>query len=662
MKRCPECRRDYTDETLNFCLDDGSPLVEGPASRDNAATAILSVHETEPATLSLPQESVDKPAAKTPSKKYLLIALAAVVVSVAGVAVYLYAKGEKPATEHFKNIKLDRITTEGAVESVAISPDGKYIAYSLEESGKRSMWTKHLGTESRVQIVPAVESISMFASAFSPDGGYVYYTRQDDQNPKGALYAVPVLGGTSRKIVSDVSQPVALSRDGKQIVFGRYKLKDSDDHLMIVNSDGSNERTLATVKEPDYLQGAAASWSPDGKMIAVGYGSEIPSDSGRSNVYKMSVAVVSVEGSDFKLISNERWGTVGRVAWLPDQSGLIFVAGEKRTGSKQIWKCHYPSGEVSRVTNDLNSYDYDSLSMTSDGSAMVAVQKHPSSQIWVVPDGDTNRSRPIATRKNVQDGRQGIGWTPSGQIVYDSGAGSNSSIWMMNSDGSGAAQQLTDGNTDDFAPEVSPDGQSVIFGSTRNGFQVWRIDIDGGNPKQMTYSTGTPTFSYSPDGRWIVSNPYVGGIFKIPADGGDAIPVVPKGPLVYPQVSPDGELVAYLSTDENTKRPKIFIVKFETGEFVSSFDLPVSTATSFSESLSFRGFHWSPDGKSIDYVDTIGGVSNLWRRSLNGGAAQQITDFKTDRIYTFAFSRDGKTLALSRGSDTPDAVLITDLK
>lgn len=41
MKRCPECRRDYTDETLNFCLDDGSALLDGPASMDEPATAVL---------------------------------------------------------------------------------------------------------------------------------------------------------------------------------------------------------------------------------------------------------------------------------------------------------------------------------------------------------------------------------------------------------------------------------------------------------------------------------------------------------------------------------------------------------------------------------------------------------------------------------------------
>ncbi len=42
MKRCPECRRNYYDDTLSFCLDDGTALLEGPASIDEPATAILS--------------------------------------------------------------------------------------------------------------------------------------------------------------------------------------------------------------------------------------------------------------------------------------------------------------------------------------------------------------------------------------------------------------------------------------------------------------------------------------------------------------------------------------------------------------------------------------------------------------------------------------------
>jgi len=42
MKRCPKCRRDYYDETLLYCLDDGNALLDGPASVDEPATAIFS--------------------------------------------------------------------------------------------------------------------------------------------------------------------------------------------------------------------------------------------------------------------------------------------------------------------------------------------------------------------------------------------------------------------------------------------------------------------------------------------------------------------------------------------------------------------------------------------------------------------------------------------
>ena len=46
MKRCPKCRRDYTDETLNYCLDDGAALLDGPRANEESATEIL--HDTKP--------------------------------------------------------------------------------------------------------------------------------------------------------------------------------------------------------------------------------------------------------------------------------------------------------------------------------------------------------------------------------------------------------------------------------------------------------------------------------------------------------------------------------------------------------------------------------------------------------------------------------------
>jgi len=93
---------------------------------------------------------------------------------------------------------------------------------------------------------------------------------------------------------------------------------------------------------------------------------------------------------------------------------------------------------------------------------------------------------------------------------------------------------------------------------------------------------------------------------------------------------------------------------------VKTFEVPVSGAPPHLNSLVYRGFHWSPDGKSLVYINTLHGVSNLWQQPLDGLPAKQITDFKTDRIYSFAFSRDGKMIAFSRGNDSPDVVLLKD--
>jgi hypothetical protein len=50
MKRCPECRRDYYDETLLYCLEDGVALVQGSVpSHEGPATEILGLGEKEKA-------------------------------------------------------------------------------------------------------------------------------------------------------------------------------------------------------------------------------------------------------------------------------------------------------------------------------------------------------------------------------------------------------------------------------------------------------------------------------------------------------------------------------------------------------------------------------------------------------------------------------------
>ena len=82
-------------------------------------------------------------------------------------------------------------------------------------------------------------------------------------------------------------------------------------------------------------------------------------------------------------------------------------------------------------------------------------------------------------------------------------------------------------------------------------------------------------------------------------------------------------------------------------------------------SPSWRGatnIRWTPDGRALAYIDTKNGVSNIFAQPLDGGAPKQLTDFKADRIFYFGYSRDGKQLALSRGTQRSDVVLFSNFK
>jgi len=60
----------------------------------------------------------------------------------------------------------------------------------------------------------------------------------------------------------------------------------------------------------------------------------------------------------------------------------------------------------------------------------------------------------------------------------------------------------------------------------------------------------------------------------------------------------------------------------------------------------------------LTYIVTRQGISNIWSQSIDGGEAKQLTDFTDNRIFRFAWARDGKHLACERGLDINDIVLI----
>jgi Tol biopolymer transport system component len=71
---------------------------------------------------------------------------------------------------------------------------------------------------------------------------------------------------------------------------------------------------------------------------------------------------------------------------------------------------------------------------------------------------------------------------------------------------------------------------------------------------------------------------------------------------------------------------------------------------------------WAPRPDAIDYILTRNGVSNIWQQNLAGGAPKQITNFESGQIFDFAWSHDGTQLAMTRGSENSDVILISNFR
>src|SRR5688572_19245364 len=170
MKRCPECRRDYYDDTLLYCLDDGTELLEGPASGDQSKTAVLN-NGSESATAIIPGASSS---AKTPGK-WPAMGVVLALVAIGGIGFAVYRSWTGAAKTEQKPISIDRLTTNGRATTAAISPDGKFYVYTVDDGGKHSLWVRQLATSREVEIIPAAEDVYYWGVGFTPDSNYINF-------------------------------------------------------------------------------------------------------------------------------------------------------------------------------------------------------------------------------------------------------------------------------------------------------------------------------------------------------------------------------------------------------------------------------------------------------------------------------------------------------
>ncbi|MGO9263239.1 MAG: protein kinase domain-containing protein [Bryobacteraceae bacterium] len=572
------------------------------------------------------------PAAPAKRRRWLWAAGFAALAVLAAMAWYRW-QAEGPAGP-FQRIQITELTDSGKATAAAISPDGKYVVHAVTDEGKSSLWLLHAATGSNVQILPPAPG-SFSDLIFSRDGNSLYYVF-DTGNGTPAMYTMPVLGGNARRVapLPGVGR-VSLSPDEKRLAFTREGIGDT---VFIAHLDGSGERQLAALKSPDFF--GSTSWSPDGKTVAYGATSQ------RNGMVSV-VAATPVAGGLEKRISSRTWYLIPALLWLPDGHGLLATATAQWTLS-QIWFVPYPAGRARGITNDLNNYS--GLSLTGDASALVTVQNETTSHLWVVAPGEPESAREISTGR--QDGLNGTAWAVDGAIYFEApDIDQDTQVWRTAADGTGRRQITTEHLNGKPAP--CGDDRHLVFLSFRAGTShICRSDLDGGNVRQLTDGETERSPSCSPDGSWITyssSDAKSRGVWRMPIDGGAPVRIWDRPG--WSHISPDGKSVLVGLAGE----AEVSIVPSGGGHPIRSFDRA-------SELGGSGEVQWSVDGTALLYVKTTGGVSNIWQRPLDGGEPRQLTGFTSQRITSFAVSRDGKRLALARGTTSSDVVLIKDLK
>ncbi len=577
--------------------------------------------------------------------KQSLIAFTLLIFSVAVVYFAVSWLGRKTATA--RPVQIAKLTTNGKSVTPALSPDGKYIAYVQEDTGKQSIWVRQTSTTGNVQVVAPAE-VDYQGLSFAPDGNFIYYVSYQLPKHLASLYRIPVLGGTPTKILDDIDSAVTFAPDGKQFAFVRNNLEQMNNALIIANMEGKHEHILTTRKIPYAFALDGPSWSPDGKLIALAQKS--------IEAGKPFMSVVGIQVADGKEVSlsAKKWTRIGQVAWRKDGNGLIAVARPSDTAilANQIWYFPFPADEPRRITNDLANYT--SISLAAQADKLVASQSTKASHFWIVPQDEAGQAQQLSSVgiDNFSE-NMGLSWLTNEQLIYGSFNNGNTDLWSMSLDGS-RQKQLTVEKSDDLQPAVSFDGRYVAFLSDRAGsFNVWRMNADGSNVVQITRGEGENSPSFSPDGKWIVYSGMRDGMFvlwKVPIEGGTPVQLTNET-SIRPTISPDGKSVAHLRLDQTTYRMKLSVVPMEGGDKARMLEATIPDP---------HIINWSPDGKMLTYIDTRDGISNVWGQPVDGSNPHPITNFKNDQIFRFAWSKDGKALALERGFYLNDVVLISD--
>jgi DNA-binding winged helix-turn-helix (wHTH) protein/Tol biopolymer transport system component len=596
----------------------------------------------------LPQKIADAPYSAVPTTspalgertpKYLPAIIAVGLVLVTALGIYRWKSHTHALTA--EKMEITRLTETGNATSVAISPDGRYVVHASRVGEKQGLWLRQVATRSDVQILPP-EATGFHGISFSPDGNYVYFLRElvDDPGVK-YLYAMPTLGGPPRLLIKDVDSPVSFSPDGRLFVFTRGIPTRSEIQVHTANADGSGDRLLASLQGSSVSFQTGATWSPDGRTIAVAVT--------RINPLRCELYTIAANSGSMKELYPSP-GVVGRPLWLPDGDGLLMVVNDQNEHGR-LWTISYPRGVPRLLRNDLANFDWH-IDATRDLKTVAAVTNSMVSNIWVAPSTDLSAARQMTSGELAM---LSVAESPDGRIL---GKTRDGKLWIFNPDGTQRTLLFDKSYVE--TPTACGRFVSFVFDGD-DSTDVIRLETNGTNP--TTLATGDVGWSVacSPDGRYVFYN-RVGApqtIWRIPIDGGPSAKVadvLEDGMVGNLTVSPDGTLLAYPFDEYHpVPKTKLAIISIDGKAPPRVLNAPGGVFGQVTIS-------WSGDGKALQYLLTVNGATNVWQQPIAGGKPTQLTRFSSGKIFRFNWSLDRKHMLFSRGDTTSDVVLLTNLR
>ena len=221
-------------------------------------------------------------------------------------------------------------------------------------------------------------------------------------------------------------------------------------------------------------------------------------------------------------------------------------------------------------------------------------------------------------------------------------------IWTADENGQNV-RRITVHRARDVYPRFSPDGQWIAFSSDRNGnLDVFVVPAAGGTPKALTaHSADDTVLGWAPDSKTILfatnrAEDFTGKLYTVGLEGGMPRNVgADMG--VWAVYSPDGSKLAI------NRHGQVYWRKYYRGSNQTDITVMDVAAKKFTDITDFKGLDswpmWGRDGFIYFVSDREGnGLTNVWRVSEKGGAAQQVTTFKAGDVRWPSISADGKVI------------------